>query len=93
LALGVVCVPGDGEQRGPVWTALSQWRDRVARTLGAPAYTVVTDATLRALAGADPFAPDPLSRIPGLGPRARKNYGDELLRLLRVSSPPSPPAS
>jgi ATP-dependent DNA helicase RecQ len=92
-ALGVVLVSGDREQQGPAWTALSQWRDRVARTLGTPAYAVVTDTTLRALASADPFAPDPLNRIPGLGPRARKNYGDELLQLLRVSSPPSPPAS
>ncbi len=91
-ALGVDAVKGQEAREGPVGSALSAWREKVAREMGVPAYAIVSDTALRVLARVDPAGPDPLGPIPGLGPRAREKFGAELLRLLQLSSSPSRPA-
>jgi DNA helicase II / ATP-dependent DNA helicase PcrA len=59
---------------------LREWRRK--RADGKPAYTVLTDATLRVLADTKPSNEAELARVPGIGPTKIQNYGDELLALL-----------
>jgi DNA helicase-2/ATP-dependent DNA helicase PcrA len=65
-----------------VFEKLRAWRSDRARTLGKPAYTVFTDATLRELAKHLPDSETGLRAIPGIGPSKLDQYGDELLVLL-----------
>ena len=55
---------------------------RVARralAAGKPAFTVVSDATIEAIAVAQPRSLDALATIKGIGPRKLEDYGDALL--------------
>ena len=47
-----------------------------------PAYVVLHDRTLAALAAARPSTLDALSEIPGIGPAKLEAYGRDLLALL-----------
>ncbi len=47
-----------------------------------PAYLVVTDATVQALAEGMPRNLDELAEIPGLGPAKLERFGTSLLALL-----------
>ena len=64
----------------PTCSALETWRAAVARELGVPKYTVLTDAVLRAIAIERPQTREELARIPGVGPRLLAKFGDDVLR-------------
>lgn len=59
---------------------LKAWRRE--RADGKPAYTVATDATLRAVIRQQPTTPDQLLAIKGIGPSFVEKHGDALLELL-----------
>ncbi len=61
--------------------ALRQWRRREAARRSVPAYVVLHDRTLAALAAARPSTLDALSEIPGIGPAKLEAYGRDLLAL------------
>ncbi len=67
---------------------LREWRREEVASLSAqkgkpvPAYLVVTDATVQALAEGMPTDLDELAAIPGLGPAKLERYGPSLLALL-----------
>ena len=63
-------------------SALQAWRAEVARAAGIPAYVVLHDATVAALASLRPRTTDELLRVPGLGPVKASRYGPTLLSLL-----------
>jgi DNA helicase-2/ATP-dependent DNA helicase PcrA len=61
---------------------LRRWRaDQVAAS-GAPAYTVLTDTTLRAIAELLPVSDEDLLRISGVGPAKAERYGPALLAMV-----------
>ncbi len=60
---------------------LRGWRLSAAQSLGVPAYVVLTDATLRALAQALPESPEELVRIPGIGPVKVQQFGEDILAI------------
>jgi DNA helicase-2/ATP-dependent DNA helicase PcrA len=60
--------------------ALRDWRRQAAA--GKPAFTVFGDATLDALARANPSSLDELARVKGIGPAKLELYGDSVLRVL-----------
>jgi DNA helicase-2/ATP-dependent DNA helicase PcrA len=62
--------------------ALHAWRSDTARAGGVPAYVVLHDATLAALASLRPRTTEELLRVPGLGPVKAGRYGPTLLSLL-----------
>ena len=68
---------GDSAAR---FAALRDWRRHAAN--GKPAYTVFSDATLEAIAVANPTSVDELARIKGVGPSKLQQYGDAVLRQL-----------
>jgi ATP-dependent DNA helicase RecQ len=61
--------------------ALREWRRREAARRSVPAYVVLHDRTLAALAAARPSTLDALSAIPGIGPAKLEAYGKDLLAL------------
>ena len=62
--------------------ALRAWRLARSRALGKPAFVVFSDATLDALASAQPASTASLSKIKGIGPTKLESYGDEILAVL-----------
>ncbi len=62
--------------------ALREWRRVEAARRSVPAYVVLHDRTLAALAAARPSTLDALSEIPGIGPAKLEAYGKDLLALV-----------
>ena len=90
-ALGTACcVPMEGKD-DPALASLERWRESVAETMGVPAYTVIPDGVLQAIAGAQPQSRLDLARIRGVGPRTLAKFGDDILRFF-PGSQPSPSA-
>jgi DNA helicase-2/ATP-dependent DNA helicase PcrA len=61
---------------------LHEWRSRTASAARVPAYVVLTDATLTALAERQPSDPAGLVDIAGIGPRKLSLYGEAVLDLV-----------
>jgi ATP-dependent DNA helicase RecQ len=78
---GAATAPAAVVANGPLAEMLRAWRSR--RADGKPAYTVINDRTLAAIAESLPATPEELSRIDGIGPTRLERYGDELLALVR----------
>jgi DNA helicase II / ATP-dependent DNA helicase PcrA len=62
--------------------SLRAWRLETARTSGVPAYVVLHDVTLEALAALRPTTVEQLLAVPGLGPVKATRYGPSLLSLV-----------
>jgi RecQ family ATP-dependent DNA helicase len=60
---------------------LKDWRAAEAKRLGVPAYLVLHDRTLSALAAARPSTPHELLAIEGMGPSKVGRFGDAILEL------------
>ncbi|HVF35005.1 MAG TPA: DNA helicase RecQ [Candidatus Saccharimonadia bacterium] len=71
-----------GEQLA-AFAALRELRARLAREQGEPAYVIFHDATLRAIALAEPASVDALAAIPGIGAHKLERYGAQVLAALR----------
>jgi DNA helicase-2/ATP-dependent DNA helicase PcrA len=63
-------------------THLERWRADEARRQGVPAFCIVTDAGLLAVAEASPRDMAALEAIDGLSSRARSRYGSQLIALV-----------
>ena len=61
---------------------LREWRATMAREQNVPAYVIFHDATLRAIALADPDGLDALRLINGVGDRKLERYGEAVLETL-----------
>jgi DNA helicase-2/ATP-dependent DNA helicase PcrA len=78
--------PGSADEA--VIEALKAWRLTESRERAVPAYVVLTDATVEALAEVRPQDADGLGAISGIGPDKLTRYGDTLLALIRESELP-----
>jgi ATP-dependent DNA helicase RecQ len=68
---------------------LRAWRATTARALGAPAYVVFADATLRGIALTEPSTLDELSQVSGVGAAKLERFGDAVLAIVRGDEPPA----
>ncbi len=68
--------------------ALRSWRRETSRRLGVPAYVVLHDKTIEAIAAALPTTEQALLRITGIGPAKLDAYGDDVLAI--VAGAPGP---
>ena len=66
----------------PVFESLREWRAKVAKEQGMPAYIVFGDATLRALAAQRPTTLSALDGITGIGEKKREAYGAAVLEVI-----------
>lgn len=67
--------------------ALRLWRLERAKAIEKPAFVVLSDQTLRALAIAAPTTPDALLTVPGIGPQKANQYGEDILRIILHAGP------
>ena len=65
--------------------ALRDFRKAEAKKKGVPAFRVMTDRTLSAIAEARPSSVTALLAVPGMGPGLTAKYGDVILRLVKES--------
>jgi ATP-dependent DNA helicase RecQ len=78
-----VHVPDDDAEADPDLLAeLKTWRTDKAREAGLPAYCILPNATLEALALMRPTSDTALRRVKGIGDKTAETYGEELLALL-----------
>jgi superfamily II DNA helicase RecQ len=61
---------------------LRSWRLTEARDKGVPAFRILSDRVLRAIASERPGSVDELTQIHGLGPKLCEKYGQALLSCL-----------
>jgi ATP-dependent DNA helicase RecQ len=78
---------GTAISHDPLFSALETWRADMARTMGVPAYMVLTDAALRRLVEARPSTRQDLAKVRGIGPRTLGKFGEDLLRLMTPAVP------
>jgi ATP-dependent DNA helicase RecQ len=64
-----------------LFRTLEAWRADMARSMGVPGYTILTDAALRGIAESRPSSRPELARVRGVGPRVLAKFGNDLLRL------------
>ena len=64
------------------YQALKEWRGEVARAHNLPAYVIFHDATLAAIAQAQPASLSDLQAIAGIGSKKLQAYGQEVLRVI-----------
>ena len=62
-----------------LFESLKAWRITEARAHGKPAYTVLTDRTLKELASSRPQRIEDLAKVYGIGPAKLDSYGQEIL--------------
>uniref|UniRef100_E6PZ68 DNA 3'-5' helicase n=1 Tax=mine drainage metagenome TaxID=410659 RepID=E6PZ68_9ZZZZ len=63
--------------------ALKEWRSGVAKRLRIPAFLILHDRTLRAIAEAAPKNLGALAAVAGMGPSKTDKYGEEILTVSR----------
>ncbi len=61
---------------------LRAWRIETARAMSVPAFVVLTDVSLKAIAAFQPTEVGQLLEIPGIGPAKVEHYGDEVLAIV-----------
>jgi len=67
---------------------LKEWRGAEAKRLGVPAYVVLHDRTLMALAAARPTNPYQLLNVDGIGPSKVEKFGGAILNLCASAQSP-----
>jgi ATP-dependent DNA helicase UvrD/PcrA len=73
--------PRAGTDADPLFAALRAWRTDRARAAATPPYVIAHDATLSAIAEAQPRTLAALRRIKGMGPARLERYGEEILEV------------
>lgn len=66
-----------------LYEALRDWRLVRSREESIPAYRILTNNTMQAIAFSIPGTPEELLAIPGIGPKTQEKYGQEILSVLR----------
>lgn len=79
LARCSTCPPGYDQD---VFDDLKAWRLGEATSAQVPAFVVFTDATLMAIAEAEPADLDELATLPGVGPSKLERYGEAILEIV-----------
>jgi len=74
-----IALDAAGQQR---YEALKAWRSEVAKSHNLPAYVIFHDATLAAIAQAEPQDLQALQGIAGIGVKKLEAYGDEVIRVV-----------
>ncbi|OAA24919.1 ATP-dependent DNA helicase, Rep family [Frankia sp. EI5c] len=82
------CDDCPGQADAGLFERLCAWRAQRAREQGAPAFVVLTDATLRLVAERRPATVAELVALPGVGQVKLNRYGDDILALVAATPPP-----
>ncbi len=77
------------DEESALFERLRAWRREKAREDGLPAYCVLHDRTLYAIARARPVTLRDLSQVHGMGTARLQNYGDDILNVVLHAEPPA----
>ncbi len=77
--------PPPSERRAAVLQALKAWRLSEAKRWGIPAFRILHDRALEAIAAKEPRTARELVEIPGVGLRTAEKYGAQIFRVLERS--------
>lgn len=77
----------DAEPDEAILNALRAWRRDEARTRAVPAYVVLHDKTIDAIAMHRPKSEADLAEIPGIGPAKLGAYGEAILKVIETCGP------
>lgn len=66
----------------PLFERLRHWRSETAKAQSVPAYIVFNDATLRAIAAAQPTSAEALGQVSGVGEAKLAAYGEAILEIV-----------
>jgi ATP-dependent DNA helicase RecQ len=66
----------------PIEVEIRNWRAEVARQMGVPAYLVISDTAVRAIATQGPQSREQLARLPGVGPRTLAKFANNILAIV-----------
>jgi hypothetical protein len=75
-------IKDDTMDKSPLYAALSAWRLEKSKELGAPAYIVAANKTLKAIAQAQPVTLAELKDVKGMGVISVKRFGAEILDIV-----------
>ena len=75
------------DEKKPVYFALKDWRNKLAKTKGCPAYAIARNIQLAEIVIKSPKSLAELKEIEGCGESFCKQYGDEVLTLLAEVKP------
>jgi len=70
------------EHAKPLFDALREERLRIAKSQGVPPYVIFHDATLKAMALAEPTHPHDMLNLPGVGQGKLDRYGEAFLAVV-----------
>ncbi len=76
------------ENNPELYEALRLWRMEAARRKGVPAFRIFTNKVLDNLVADRPGSPDELHMVQGVGPYFVKQYGKQVLRIVKEYSNP-----
>jgi DNA topoisomerase-3 len=62
---------------------LRQWRKKLAKARGVPAFVILNDKALQAVAGARPTSLTALLQIKGVGPKLAEKHGPAILQVVK----------
>ena len=79
-----MAVAGLGAADAGLFERLRDWRRAVAQEHNVPAYVILHDATLRAIAAARPAGLAELAGIPGIGASKLERYGAQILAIINA---------
>ena len=74
-----------------LFTQLRNWRTEIARPTKTPAFMILSDAVLRAIANSAPQNLSALHAISGMGPTKVDRYGADLIAICRGNAPAQKP--
>ncbi len=75
--------PSDADKDDPIFIELRSWRHAQSKAHDVPAYVVLNDATLVAIAKKKPATRGQLAGISGIGPTKLDKYGDAILKIVQ----------
>jgi len=81
---------GLGAAAQALFERLRAWRGAEARTQGVPAYVILHDRTLAAIAQTEPADLATLARIDGIGAVKLARYGEAIVGLVSGAEGPAP---
>jgi ATP-dependent DNA helicase RecQ len=74
-----------GEADAGLFEALRNWRRGKAEEMDVPAFVVLHDSALKAIAAARPSSRAMLAGVPGIGDAKLSRFGDELLAVVSAA--------
>ncbi len=77
-----------GEADAGLFEALRDWRRAKAEQMDVPAFVVLHDSALKAIASARPTSLSGLGAVPGIGDAKLTRFGDELLSVVAAAGAP-----